>query len=431
MIPEDPGLFGFGIATFLVVGVSLCLGVAHLTRLPWSGRIALLTFSAHLLVSTVAYGTVGLYANDAVAYDSTGLSIAQRLGGDPTATVDVSHGKEGWVWLLGYLYHWFGHEPYLGLILNALFAALIVPLVGLITARLGWENAARRAMWLAGFAPPLFVWSTFLLREPAINFLTSVAVAGAVLFLARRRYRWLILTGAAGYGLYWLRGTVTVVLIAGLLIGIVMVGRLGNHKMRARQAFLLLVVAVFSVPVALKVLGTFNVNFDSINASRAALARTAHSSFGSVSSSSGTFGSARIAVEQLPSAMLGPFPWQWAGGLGGLLTALDAVTWWVLLYYVWRAWRTDGVRRGRWILAAPALILFLAVALTSGNYGTLVRIRAMNVPVVAPLVAVGMLTPRVRRKRQQRRSPARPVPVSSRPPKASRSTSSATSRTTA
>jgi hypothetical protein len=375
------------------------VAIAAATKVPRAPLITVATFTAHVVASAAVYAWLGLFANDAIGYDQTAVEIARRAGGDASATVQTSSGKEGWVWTLGYIYHWFGHQPILGLILNAALAAAVVPVVGLACDRLGWTFAASRAMWIVGFAPPLFIWSSFLLREPAINLTASVAFAACTLYLSTRRYRWLMLAAAADLLLVWLRGPVAVILLVGLILGVVLVGHLGASRIHPARAIAVVAVAVVAVPLALKLLGTFNASLANINQSRVALARSATTSFGTVSSSSTILGSAWLSIKQLPLAALGPFPWQWSGGFGGLLTAADALTWLAFSWFGIRAWRSQVVRRGRWMCVAPAGVLLLSIALISGNYGTLVRIRAMALPLLASLIAVGMALPRTSRKR--------------------------------
>ena len=390
----DVGRTALAVTVFLIITFSLCIWLAGKTKVPHAPSITVLTMLAHLTVSIPVYLAFGLYANDAVAYDTGGIQIAQRLGGDTTVTVQTSSGKEGWVWALGYIYHWFGHQPVLGLILNAGFASAVVPVVGLACVELGWRFAATRAMWIVGFAPPLFIWSTFLLREAAVNLTVSVVLAASAAYLRTRRLRWLILPAFADLLLVWLRGPVSVIVLVGVVLGLVLAGRLGAGRIRPSYAVLFAALAIIAVPVSLKLFGTFNASLETINQSRAALARSASSSFGAVSSSSSLSGSVVLAIRQLPDAALGPFPWQWGGGLGGMLNAIDALTWLVFARFGVRAWRLGIVRRGRWICACPAGLLLLAIALTSGNYGTLVRIRAMALPLLASLIAAGMVRPR-------------------------------------
>ena len=388
---------------FVIAGFGLTLFVAVATKVDKAPRITAVTFLLHLLVSIPVFLVLGLSANDATVYDLQGAEIARRLGGDTTNTVQTSSGKEGWAWALGYIYHWFGHQPVLGLILNAALAAAIVPVIGLACDRLGWEFAAPRAMWIVAVAPPLFIWSSFLLREPSVNLAVSVAFAACAVYLKERRARWLVIPVLATLLLVWLRGPASVIVLVGLILGVTLVGQLGAGHIRPSRAIFFIFLIVIAVPVSLRLLGSFNTSLDTINQSRAALARSATTSFGAVSSSSDLFGSAILSLRQLPNAALGPFPWQWSAGLGGILTAVDALTWLVFARYGVSAWRSSVVRRGRWLCVVPAGLLLLAIALASGNYGTLVRIRAMLLPLLACIIAVGMA--HVRGSRASRSDP--------------------------
>lgn len=403
MIPTiDSARFGLGAALLFVLGLAACFAVSARVRVRSAQWITLAAYVSHVVISIGVYATLGLFANDALAYDAEGVEIARRLGGATSATIQTSEGKEGWPWALGWIYHILGHHPALGLIVNAALAALIVAVVGLTCCQLGWSEAAPRAMWIVAFAPPMFIWATFLLREPAVNLTVAVALLAAARYLKVHRPFWIVVMCLVDLLLLWLRGPLSVLMLFGILLGIVLAGRLGTKRIRPRQAIVAVAILMVVIPLSVRLMSAFNISFSSINESRDALARTANTSFGAaVSSSNSPTGSLFLAVRQLPTAALGPFPWQYSFGLGGMLTTLDALTWAVFAAFLIRAWRVPLIRRGRWLCLTPAVVLLLSIALASGNFGTLVRIRAMAVPLLAGVIAVGMLhIPNRRRSRR-------------------------------
>lgn len=106
-------------------------------------------FCAHVIVGMTIYVSVGLMVPDARLYDESAQQLADFWSGTTANQPTFAVGKEGWVLILASLYRLFGHEPALGLIVNALAGVLTTSLVMGITARGGRQDRAVVAGWLS------------------------------------------------------------------------------------------------------------------------------------------------------------------------------------------------------------------------------------------------------------------------------------------
>jgi hypothetical protein len=227
--------------------------------------------------------------------------------------------------------------------------------------------------------------------------LSAIVFAASTRFAVTRSGAALLYLAAGITALYWVRGTLAIILTACLAMGLVMTGRGVGKRLTALQYGLIGISILVIIPFVKSSANDYGVSLAGIDRSRLALEHGANSSFGSLTSSPGLQGSLVTAIKQFPAALLGPFPWQWTISPVGLLTAVDSLTWILLVYLIIRAWRVPNVRRWRWLCAAPTVGLILALAIESGNYGTLIRIRASALVFVIPLTAAWLAARNSRR----------------------------------
>jgi hypothetical protein len=339
------------------------------------------SYLAHLVIGLGVLAVAGVYAPDATAYDQAAQGYADYWSGRSFGVhPNLSAGKEGWVLILAALYRRLGHLPALGLIVNATFCAVATALVMATAVRLGWARHARTAGWLT-LLPSSLLWGSLLLREPAAWALTALVGWAAAGLATRWRpgdLGWLL---AGLTGELWIRGSLAPVLAAGLLLGVVAARR------RVAPALLagLVVAVAASGPVAAHaqvVAGSLD-DLEQLNAARAALSR-AGSGFGT-SVYAGPADLVLAVPYTLPRAVAGPYPWE----LPGLpaATVVDWLPWLLLVWWAARGWRRAG--RVGLAVAVPALVVLAVIGATSGNYGTMIRLRTQVAVLLAPLAAVG------------------------------------------
>lgn len=354
--------------------------------------------AAHLVVASVMYASLGLWAPDAMLYDRVGDDLAGAMFRGEVGRLQITSGKEGFPYVLAVIYGLFGHHPSIGLLMNVLFCALLVPILAATARRLGGDVSA--CAWLAGCYPPLLLWGSVLLREASAWVLIACVVFALAGITSRHRHAasawdWPILV--LSLGLFTaVRGTAAVLLAAGAVLTVLW---------SARQKFWAVVVGVLGVilagPLLSSTYGRVAGRYDlqRINTIRGSLSREARSSFsvGDVSSVTGMVQAIPVSTLR---GFLGPFPWEWVRV--GPFAMVEGLFWFVLLALAVHGWRRSGWDRSFIALAAPAASIIVVLAFASGNYGTLLRLREQGAVCLIPLAAMGLM--HLRRHVGERRS---------------------------
>lgn len=411
--------FGAGIAllTPALVGVmALVLLVRFMTHADDEAfrqrllRWTLASFALHLLAGlllTTVGGPLRHYfaAPDAATYNYNAILIVRHwTHGFPAPNVPA--GKEGYYYILAALYWLFGAHAVAGLALNAAFGAALVPLLADTTKSLFDSEAARYAIPLAVLVPGLFLWTAQLLKEAPIFFFIALAVNGAVRMSRAIGFGSLLGVAVSLAALFTLRSWVGLVIAAALVAALTL----------ARGQFLSGLgtsLGIFSAVAILLALGLgysgYNAavgsDLQQANATRQGLALNASTGFDPNVNVSNTRGAVSYLPRGLAELALGPFPWQ-VHSLQQLPVIPDMLVWWYFLPSLWRGVRTGWGRTNRriLILLLPAASTAILLALSVGNYGTLVRERAQIVVLLVPIIAFGLTV------RSSRRAGVDPVP---------------------
>jgi hypothetical protein len=399
MIPSEP----FTQAMTIASTIAICwysIGLAARQSSTVVRQWAIATFCIHAALGLfVWFVAPGLIAGDANVYDSQALSLASVWHGGP-ATDSLVPGKEAFSVALGGVYWLGGHLPVAGLLLNALAGALLVVIVASTTRRLGGRKASEIAAVIVSLLPSLLWWGSQLLREAfvwvGIAIIIRLAVESAELGVNRRRGAGMVLASLA---LLALRAPIAAVVDISVLCALLL-GRSRSFGDKARWFVLVLAasgVVLVLLPrfPALEYLQSQNVA--TIARSRNAVIATSNTGFGQPSAP--TVGGLIGQLPQtLPLVVLGPLPWQvdsyaWAA-------LIDTASWWfVVVYAVPALLRLPWLkRRAAWICAAPALAILVTLGVTGGNFGLLIRMRAMAIVALAPCSAI-TLAERLSRRR--------------------------------
>jgi hypothetical protein len=317
------------------------------------------------------------------------------------------YGRNSYLDVLTWLQVVFGPTPYAMRMLNA----VIFTTGGVLLFR-----AARRAFgWLPAyvalvvtlFYPTLFVWSISLLKEPLYLFGTSLVFVSAIGVLRHRPWHarvWSALGIVAGLGIIaGLRPGAIVLAASGVAMAI------GLREMTRNATRLAIAAAlVFIVAGAVVTVPTFQQRLI------AALETTAKQHAGHVftvghpyktldegfyvtpqtpASSSLTLTpdqAARYVVRSLVSLVVVPVPWQLATPRE-LAYLPEQLVWYAMVllapFGVVAGWRRDALVTA--LLVGAVVPTAIALALTSGNIGTMLRLRGVMIPYLAVLTAVG------------------------------------------
>jgi hypothetical protein len=367
----------------LAVAVLIGVGALLVSVLgAWTGHVRpLLAVYAVHVATVLALAVTGFAASpDAALYDDLANRQVDYWTGHALFEPTFTDGKEGWMLVLAIAYMLLTPNPIIGALLNAIVATATAAVLVKLTQRLGWEKAAPHAAWLM-LLPGFLVWSSLALREAFVWLFTALAAYGMAGLLAPgRRVRSLLLVAVAVWcGLYF-RGSVMAVLVAGLAVGAFLARRRAS-----RLATIACVAALaYVVGPGLSTLSSMGIGADvaQVNRSRASLA-TAGSGF-DTSAYSGVDSMVASLPSTLPRVLVGPYPTELLSLPVAAVVAWAG--WMVLLVLAFRGRRAPG--RGRWLLITPAASLAVTLAVTSSNYGTMVRLREQIAILLVPLAAV-------------------------------------------
>ena len=373
-------------------------------------RLLAWTLSAFVLHVALAFaihwlGTSLISETDATYYDEGARQIVDHwTRGFPLP--ELPSGKEGFFYVLSVLYWLFGPSPGAGLILNAVMAAALVPLMNDATRRLFGPSAARPVAPLLVLMPAFLMWTSQLLREAGVLFLIAVAANFAVRLGEELAPGSIVGLAVALAVLFTFRGNVALLVAGGVVAGLA-VGRKDLLSGLTIGAGMLFVLLLLVVGLGLGYSGyriSVEGDLKKVDAIREDLSQNSESGFASEADISTT---AR-AVSYLPlgftNFFLGPFPWQ-IRSARQLVALPDVLVWWFLLPSLWRGlWAAKrSVGRRLMVLLLPALMTGAALGLLIGNFGTVVRERPQVTILLLPIVCLGL----AERRRPDRRTPAR------------------------
>jgi hypothetical protein len=360
---------------------------------------ALASFAIHLVVGAAIASSssiVSYLGPDAATYNDGARAILNHwTHGLPMPS--FSAGKEGYYFLLAGLYWIFGASVWAGIALNALLAALMVPIVTDSTHRLFGPAAARYSPALMVIVPGMAIWPAQLLKEAPFLFLLAVASNCAIRLSKRFTLPPLALLAFTLPLLLTIRSQMGLALIGGLVVGIMLSREHISGGVVGAAAITLLMGTVLSLGLGSSGYNTaVNVNLKQANDVRNGLASTAKSGFQTDTDISTVQRAASFLPQGLVIVAVGPFPWQLHGGRQ-LVALPDTVAWWALGVTLWWGQRAARRMNGRKLLVVviPALASMAVLALVIGNYGILVRERMQVLVLLAPLMALGLATRRV------------------------------------
>lgn len=361
------------------------------TRLMWW---TLGAFVAHLLFGLLIHSSAAAtkyLGPDAYAYHQDAIGIVRHW----TDGVDLPRlpgGKEGYYYLLAGLYWVFGAFQWTAVVVNAVLAAALVPMISDTTRRLFGPVPARYVAPLVVLLPGLFIWTSQPIKEaPILLLIAIVANLGVRLVDGSTPGRLIGLAVTSGV-LFTFRSFVGLALVGGLVCGIALGRRLVVSGVAVGASTVLLV----GLLMATSGLGYSGyqaaVRTDLRQASNVRLdLATVSSGFGADVDISTT----RQAVSYLPVGMatfvLGPFPWQ-ISGARQLPAVVDALVWWCLLPSLWRGYRAGRRLVGRKLLVVllPTGVATVLLSLVVANFGTVLRQRLQITVLLIPLIALGL-----------------------------------------
>lgn len=361
-----------GLTETLAVGLMIMLGLLILGI--WSARAKArgIVVPLYVVLSLGGLGvfwSVGLFSPDAASYHAQAEAISEAWSGESSFTPELSVGKEGWPIMLAAVYFLLGPYPSVGIVLNCFFVAATLLVTSLSARELGADNiAVSQASGILVFS--FYSWGLLPLRDPVIWFALATLILVCLKLVRRSSLRLIATLILAAAALLTLRGSLAIPILAFLLVAVAF------SAGRALAKFAAVLAAAVLAPAAYRFAESGNY-FDSDRVERSQ----------EVLEGAGSgFDTSNLAITSL-RVLAGPFPQELVGM--SVLYALDWASWMVLLVLSLIALKSVRDRRIL-IFVGVAAVVLIGLALTSGNYGTMIRIRAMAAVALLPLAGVAL-----------------------------------------
>jgi hypothetical protein len=406
-------------AAAVVFCAALAAGVGLLvSRHQTQGRFLVHVFVAALLVR-VAVGTLIYYfklqdffGGDAVTYDFQGIIYLASWQGEVWREKQAFGASLSRNWGMGYLvasiYAVLGRNMLAVQFFNAVVGAATAPLIFLCSRHI-YQNmrVARIATLSVAFFPSLVLWSSQGLKDGPIVFLLAVSMLATLRLGERFSTKYVAVMLFALYGLLCFRFYIFY-MTAAAVCGAFIIGMRPQTTRNMLRQFAI----VLAVGLGLTYLGVLRTadaqlevygDLETVQRSRADLARSANSGFGQdvdVSTASGAISAVPLGMAYL---LFAPFPWQLAS-LRQSITLPEMTVWWVSFpLLVVGVWFTLSYRLRQ---ALPILLftmmLTLAYSIFQGNVGTAYRQRSQILVFYFIFVAVGAVLLKERQEDRHR-----------------------------
>jgi len=351
----------------------------------------------------------GIFFGDEAAYIRRSMwlgNVALRI---PTHTADFIYAFDdsGWtshLYVLAYLQVLFGPSPY-----GVHLVGIAMYLTGAIVLYRTVRPTFGRAPALGGlgfllFLPSLFAWSISALKEPLYLLFTACSVACALAIVQQSRWAikivaFVVLVGLVA-ALQTIRDQGGVLTGGGIVVGLL----IGWMVSRPR----VLIAVVVALPL---VTGAVLSRPKNQVAAYLALQRAARQHWGHVETQGWVYtlldprfygdissisdlqfrDSALFVARAFERYVTAPWPWEVQSRIA-LLNIPEQVVWYLVVLLlpagVIASCRRNPMLTG--LLFGTALVSIVAIALTSGNVGTLVRHRSLAMPYLVFLSAAGL-----------------------------------------
>ena len=350
------------VALCACVAIVAIFGAIVLSPWTWLRRLTLAVMAIRVLIG-VGNHFYGVFVTpDALTYQAQAMAL---FTGSQTHL--LSAGKEGWPLFLALLFRVGGPSAFYSVLVNAVLCALVIPLVAR-TARAVLPGTERVAATMVLLTPAWWVWGITGLREPSIWFVALFGLLGLSEHAASPKPSGLLMALLSFVTMVWLRpGIAVVIAVVACIILLFVQKSIGSFFVAVSGgvvAFLLSQETLSSVTM-----------FDTtvIQQSRNSLL-TAGSGFGDSSLLASTL-----------RVLTGPWPWEIPAL--GLVALPEAISLYVILLLTLLGLRSVRILRtaGLYMAAGVAIQLIL----TSGNYGTMIRIRTICLLALVPVAAAG------------------------------------------
>lgn len=317
----------------------------------------------------------------------------------PGALGTLPPGKEGYVWILGWAYVISGPAPMVPIVLNIILHGILTIILArtaeVFSLHLAIDensrvSAVRFVALTTAVVPSIVLWVPLVLRETLCLLCIALALLFALHLVATWKVRFLVFLTLPTTILIWVRGSIGLALLAGLLLGLSFSWLRNRPFQWVGRFFLSIPVAVALFSLWFAVDSQSSLDASDIATRSVDLSTTASSGFPGIRASSSIMD---IILIQGPRVAFGPFLWEFRPIAVMFLAFIEAVSWLACLFLALKSrpfMSKHSLHRALGMLVASvAIVLLLALAISIGNYGSLARLRPMVFVVLLPLAGVG------------------------------------------
>src|SRR2546423_3203183 len=405
--------------------VLLCASLSAAVAFAISRRSTHARFLVHVFVAGVlvraAVGSAiyyshwqGFFGGDAFTYDYLGTTVLHFWRGEIAQgyyqTMMGIYVARNWgmAYVVALIYALTGPNMLAVQYFNAVVGAATAPVI-FLCARHIFQNlrVAKLAALCVAFYPSLVLWSSQGLKDGPIVFLLAAAMLATLKLGERLSAKYFALLVFTLYGLFCFRFYIFYIAMAAI-VGAFFVGM----RRQTTGGLVRQLVVVLALGLSLTYMGVLRTagsqveiygDLETVQRSRADLARRANSGFAEdidVSTPSGAISAIPVGMTYL---LFAPFPWQ-VVNLRQSITLPEMCIWWASFpLLVIGIWFTIKYRLRQ---ALPILLfttmLPLAYSIFQGNVGTAYRQRSQILVFYFIFVAVGAVLVKERRENEKR-----------------------------
>jgi len=410
---------------FFVFCMGLFIGIFFIRLLPEADRDFLVTlFLAAFLLRIVAalffYNAIFLrngtgMVGDAWPYSQSGYEILKmwmmgirdhKVIYENMMKVTASGTLSSYDYWNAVVYFFTGKSPLSVIFINCLAGSLAVVFIYFITKQIKDIRAAKIAALLTAFWPSTFMWSIQNFKEPISIFLI-VALAWAILSLrVRFRFYLIFLVFILSVALKEMRLVSFTVFYILVIPASLFLLTLRSKKPELIFPFLLIILVAFLSFGAIKLYIAKYIPFFPAKGNVeflkwAQAMRSVRATGGTAFLVNWDICNPLVLMLFIPAALsiawLAPFPWQ-LGSVQQIMAVPEMIIYYMLIPFMFSGYRfvmkNKPFEGG--IITVYVFIMMVILAFIEGNIGTLFRHRAMVMPFLFILIAVGSDRHRIR-----------------------------------
>src|SRR5256714_12027380 len=406
--------------------VLLCASLSAAVAFAISRRSTHARFLVHVFVAGVlvraAVGSAiyyshwqGFFGGDAFTYDYLGTTVLHFWRGEIAQgyyqTMMGIYVARNWgmAYVVALIYALTGPNMLAVQYFNAVVGAATAPVI-FLCARHIFQNlrVAKLAALCVAFYPSLVLWSSQGLKDGPIVFLLAAAMLATLKLGERMSAKYFALLVFTLYGLFCFRFYIFYMAVAAI-VGAFFVGM----RRQTTGGLVRQLIVVLALGPSLTYMGVLRTagsqveiygDLQTVQRSRADLARRANSRFAEDTDRATPSGAISAIPVGMTYLLFAPFPWQ-VVNLRQSITLPEMFLWWasfpLLALGIWFTIKT------RLSQALPILIfttmLTLAYSIFQGNVGTAYRQRSQILVFYFIFVAVGAVLVKERRENERRR----------------------------